>query len=208
MSTAQELITKFELQVDDTTELSSSEELALLNKIYTDICSAMAWEFLKKAHTATTSTTVPYIDLPSGFQYITVNSNYTSSAYEANRPVVFVGTSFTPYQVVSFSDRRQYRNQDGYCYVDIVNNRLYFTLQPTSAQSVEFDYAYLPEALTLTDSPVFPARFHDMIPYAMAVEDTIIQQSDKAKSYKSDNEKKYKDSMDDMAYWNSQLIQM
>ena len=208
MATAQEIITSFELQIDDTTDLSSTEELRLLNKIYNDICSLLPWEFLKKAFTGTTSTTVDYIALPSDFQYIVQNANYTDSSYSAFRPVVFVGPSFVPYQVVSWSDRRQYRNQDGYCYVDIVNSRLCFTKQPTEALAVEFDYIYIPADLTLSDSPVFPARFHDAIKYAMSVEDNIIQQSDKAKSYAAENKQLYKEAIADMRLWNANLQQM
>jgi hypothetical protein len=208
MSTAQEIITGFELQIDDTTDLSSTEELALANKICDDIYALLPWEFLKKPFTGTTSTTVDYIALPSDFQYIVQNANYTDASYPASRPVVFVGTEYRPYELVSWSDRRQYREKDGYCYVDIVNSRLYFTKQPASSESVEFDYIHIPTHMTLTDSPIFPARFHDAVKYGMAVEDSIIQQSDKAKSYAAENKQLYKGAIDDMRYWNSQLIQL
>lgn len=208
MATGQQIINNFELQVDDTTELSSTEELALLNKVYQDVYSELPWEILKTEFSGTTSTTVPYVALPSDFQYLTVNSNYTTSAEPSFRPVVFVGESYSQYQVVSYSDRRQYRNQDGYCYIDIANMRLVFTSQPTAAVPIEFDYIKVPEALTLATSPIFPERFHDMFQYAMAVEDSIIQQSDKAKSYKSENDKKYTETLNAMKYWNSNLIQM
>lgn len=134
--TSEQIITGFELQVDDTTELSSTEELAVLNRIYRKILSDRAWEFLKKSHTTTTSSSVPYVSLPSDFQYLTQNNNYTQNGYEASGPVVFVGSTYTPYRVVSWSDRRQYRDQEGYCYIDIVNSRLYFTKQPSSALSI------------------------------------------------------------------------
>lgn len=205
--TSEQIITGFELQVDDTTELSSTEELAVLNRIYRKILSDRAWEFLKKSHTTTTSSSVPYVSLPSDFQYLTQNNNYTQNGYEASGPVVFVGSTYTPYRVVSWSDRRQYRDQEGYCYIDIVNSRLYFTKQPSSALSIEFDYAYMPSDLTLSDTPVFPERFHDMLIYGMATDDSIIQQSDKAKSYAQENNAKYKAVFDSMCLWNANLIQ-
>jgi hypothetical protein len=208
MSTASQIIADFELQVDDSTELSSTEELSVLNRIYKYICSQKAWEFLKKAHTGTTSTTLPYISLPSDFGYLTQNYNYTETfSYEASNPVVFVGTAYKPYKVVSWSDRRQYLNQDNVCYIDIANSRLYFAKQPTSAESIEFDYISDPVSLTLSDTPLIPERFQPMLQYAMAVEDSIIQQSDKAKSYKNENQAKYKEYYDSMCYWNSRLVQ-
>lgn len=207
MSTATQIIELFELQVDDTSELSSTEELSILNRIYKHICSLKAWEFLKKAGTGTTSTTVPYIALPSDFSYLTQNNNYTeTSGNEAQGPVVFVGSNYSPYKVVSWSDRRQYRDQDGVCYIDIVNNRLYFAKQPTSAENVEFDYVSAPVSLGASDTPAIPDRFQPILIYAMAVDDAIIQQSDKAKSYRAENQAKYKEFLDSLSYWNSRLV--
>lgn len=207
MSTAQQIITDFELQIDDTTDLSSDEELRVLNKVARDIYTNQVWEFLKKAYTTTTDSN-QYVSLPSDFQFILQNNNYTDSSFSAKRPVVFVGSNYSPYQVVSWSDRRQYRDQDGYCYVDIVNLRLYFTKQLSAGLNVEFDYQYMPEDLTISDTPTLPSRFHDIFKYAMAVEDSIIQQSDKAKSYAPENRGKYKEILQNIQYWNSKLTQM
>ncbi len=208
MSTASQIIENFELYIDDMTELSSTEELALLNRVYKKVASLKAWELFKKAGTGTTSTTVPYIALPSDFAFLTQNYNYTETASnEANNPVVFVGSNYIPYKVVSWSDRRQYLNQDNVCYIDIVNSRLYFAKQPTSALSVEFDYIYTPADLVLADTPVIPTRFQPILFHAMCIDDFIIQMSDKAKSYKPEHEAKFKSYLDDMSYWNSRLVQ-
>lgn len=198
----------FQLQTDDTTELSSTEELAIANRVYRKILNDRPWEFLKKSDTGTIASDGT-IDLPSDFAYLVQNGNYTDSSYIARRPVVFVGSNYSAYNVVSWSDRRQYRNQDGYCYVDLVNSKLVFTSADTVAgQSYEFDYIYNPDDLELATSPVFPARFHELIVYGMQVDDNIIQQSDKAKSYMAENNAKYNDLMKDLAYYNSKLIQM
>lgn len=206
---ASEIITNFELYVDDMTELSSTEELALLNRVYKKVASMKAWEIFKKEATGTTSTTVPYISLPSDFASLSQNNNYTDmTSYEAKRPVIFVGTDYQPYEVVSWSDRRQYRNQDNICYIDIANSRLYFAKQPTEAKAVEYDYLYEPEDLTTTDTPVIPTRFQPILFHAMVIDDFIIQMSDKAKSYQRENEVKFKAYYDDMCMWNSRLVQM
>lgn len=206
--TAAQIIAKFELYYDDGTALSSQEELDLLNKIYQKVCANRPWEFLRNPFTGTQATSVPYIALPTNFGFLFQNHNYTDQSYTSDRPVIFVGTSFTPYEVVSYADRRQYRNQDGYAYIDIVNSRLYFTLQPTSAQSVEFDYANVPATLSTDDTPVFPSRFHDIIYHGMIVDQNMIEMTDKGKSYAQENQVQYTQYLHDLAYWNSQLIQM
>lgn len=205
--TGAELIDLFHLQVDDTSELSSTEELDLLNRIYQEVMTDRPWEITKKSFSGTQSTTVPYISLPSDFAYLTANYNFTERDMPGERPVVFVGAQYDPYKVVSWSDRRQYSNDSNTCYIDIANNRLYFTVQPTSAQAVEFDYHSVPTDLTLDTSPVFPTRFHQVLVFGMAVNSEIIQMSDKAKSYAPENKARYDKYLGDMCYWNANLVQ-
>lgn len=208
--TKQQIITKFELFMDDTTDLSSQEESDLFDKIYAMVCNDRPWEFLKKAASGTLSTSLPYVTLPTDFGYLTSNSNYTQTSDEASNPVVFVskdgGITFAPYRLVSWSDRRQYRNQDGYCYVDVPNSRLVFTAQPTGAWSYEFDYKAYATALALGGTPLFPSDYHDIIYHGMCVDDNIIQQSDKAKSYLAENQAKFTGYLSSMQYWNANLI--
>lgn len=206
--TGAEIITAFELQVDDLTELSSVEELALANKVYHKIAMDRPWEILKKTHAGTQSVTVPYIALPSDFAYLTENYNHTDRSYYAGRPVVFIGTNYQPYEVVSWSDRRTVRTDTNKCYIDIANSRLYFTVQPTTAQTVEFDYMSVPTDITTGTSPVFPARFHKIFQHGMAVEDFVLQLSDKAKSYAPENRALYESYLEDMAMWNAELVQL
>lgn len=206
--TKQETITKFELYMDDTTELSSQEESDLYDKVLDAIYRNRPWEILKTSYTATQSTSLAYIDLPANFAFFVQNHNYSEINADADGPVVFVGSAYTPYKIVSWSDRRQYRNRDGFCYVDIANMRLYFTVQPATAQSIEFDYYGLPTHLGLTESPVFPEDFHDTIYHGMCIEDNIIQQSDKAKSYAAENKTLYDNGIKDIAFWNANLIQI
>lgn len=206
---ASEIITKFEQYVDDTTELSTTEELALLNKIYQRVCMYRPWEFLKKSVTGTLSTSVPYVGLPTDFSYIINNNQYTDNSYPIDNnsapKVVFVGTNYEPYKIINYSDRRQYRNQKGYAYVDIVNSRLYFTLQPTSADSYEFDYMSVPTTLVASDTPSIPTRFQDIIYHGMAVDDSIIQMFPKAQSYLGENQAMYDKYLAEMSYWNANL---
>lgn len=206
--TGQEIITAFELQVDDMTELSSAEELTLLNRLYKKVCAARPWEFTKKTGSGVLDTSVPYVSLPADFLYFVANHNYTGNDEYAGRPVVFIGTRRQPYYVVSWSDRRQYASRNDVAYVDLANSRLVFTTQPITADAYEFDYHASPAALALGTSPIFHADFHPILQFAMATEDFVLQQSDKAKSYETSNQKRYDSYFEDLAYWNAQLVQM
>lgn len=205
MATAAQLITQFELQVGDLTELSSTEELTILNRVYQRICSDRPWEFLKKTAALTQSTSVPYIALPADFGYLAPNYNYSGNDWYSEGAVALVGSTYDPYTIIPFSDRNRYRDASNKAYIDSANNRIYFTKQPTSANAVAFDYVAAPVDLTTSDSPAFPARFHPIIVYGMAAEDFIIQLSDKAKSYAPENEKRYKEYLADMASWNAAM---
>ena len=206
--TTQEIIDKFFILVDDTTELLTSESLNLAQKIYNQIISNRPWEFLKKEFTGATNGTTT-VTLPADFAYMLDNQNYTDSSIgssQISRPcVVFVGTNYQAYRVVNWSDRMQYRTNNDVCWVDILNGNLVFAIAPSSGQTVIFDYAFIPATLTLVTSPVFPARFHDMIAFGMASDDMAIQIFDKAKSYAKEHESQYMSYMSDMAYYNSNL---
>jgi hypothetical protein len=202
------IIAKYRLFIDDTSDLSDQEESDLFDKVYQELMSDRPWEILKVSYAGTQSTTVPYVALPSDFGYLTQNHNYTQDNQYSDRPVVFVGTNYDPYSVINFSDRRQYRNQSGYAYIDIVNSRLYFTKQPTTANAIEYDYCKVPAALTGSGSPVFPARFHDILYHLMVTDGFIIQQSEKAKSYAGENMERAEQIKQQMAFWNAQLVQI
>jgi hypothetical protein len=204
--TGQEIINKFELYVDDLSELSSTEELELANKIYFNILDDRPWEFLKKEW-STTTTGAAYLTLPTDFRYFIENQGYTDNSIQdesGSRPMaVFVNGS--PYKIINWSDRRQYVNSAGYCYVDIVAGRLYFTATPTSGLTVSADYIYKPAALTLSTEPVFPETYQHAIYHGMAVDDMIVQLFDKARSYASENQAKFNEYMRSLGYYNSNL---
>ncbi|MBS1516603.1 MAG: hypothetical protein JSS91_00790 [Bacteroidetes bacterium] len=202
-----EIISSFELYVDDTTELSSVEELALANKIYYKICSDRDWEFLK-TEWLTTTTGANYIALPSDFDHFTENNSYTENneSVEDNKSPKVILVNGQKYYLINWSDRRQYANRNNYCYVDVANSRLYFTVTPATGLSISADYIKVPTALTTNTSPVFPARFHSMIYHGMAVDDMIIQIFDKARSYAEQNQRMFESYKADMALWNSHQL--
>lgn len=209
--TGAQIIAAFEQYVDDTTELSSSEELALLNKWYYRVCSWKTWELYKKEKTGSMTTTTT-ITLPDDFENLVENYNYTDNQYSteinAKPVVIFItsGNTTSVVQVINWSDRRQYANNAGYCYVDLALGQIVFCGAQPSGATYSYDYKYTPEALTTSTSPTFPTRFHDMLYHGMATDDMIIQLFDKARSYAKENKSAYDSYMADMSSWNSQLL--
>lgn len=206
--TGQEIITAFELQVSDLTELSSTEELTLLNKVYKKEIGTKPLEITKKEATGFLSTTVPYISVPADFNFLVANHNYTDRGEYANLPVIFVGTNGDRYHVVSWSDRRQYLHDGKAAYLDVRNGRIVFTVQPNEASAYSFDYHAIPDSLTLNTSPIIPSHLCPIFAHLMATEDFVLQLSDKAKSYANENMTLAKSYRDDIALWNSNLVQM
>ena len=211
--TASQIITTFELLVSDVTELSSSEELSLLNRVYQKICTDRPFEFSKKASTGTlaSDTVGSYITVPADFAYFVQNNQFTDNTmgvYNNAVPrVIFiiVDNAYIPYQIINYSDRRQYLNRSGFAYLDIRAGVIRFT-GTVAGTSYEFDYIAVPDLLTLLDTPIFPGRFHDMIAFGMAVDNDILQLSPKATSYLNENNAKYESYMKDLQYWNAMLL--
>lgn len=205
--TKEEIITKAQLYLDDSSELSTAEFSDLFDKMYRKVNTNRIWEGTKKEGSGTTSTSVAYVALASDFLSLVANNNYADSNEYANRPVIFRGANYTPYKVISWSDRRQYRNTDGYAFIDWANQRVEFTKQPTVAEAIEYDYqASMPE-LANAESPWFPEEFHDVLYHYMVADDFVLQHSDKAKSYANENIAMGDKILERMIMWNARLVQ-
>ncbi len=220
--TAQDIITQFELQVSDITELSEVEELMLLNRVYFKVCTDRPWEFSK---TNATGTVVYdsvlqqyYIAIPSDFAYFIENNNFTDNSISfdgtANPKTIFVSNgvnSYSPFKIINYDDRQQYYNQSGFAYVNWKTGRIIFTgpVPNTylSNMAFTFDYVSFPTALGINDTPIFPAAYHPILLYGMASENDIIQLKNKGDSYKAENDAKYNEYLNLMAYWNALQFQ-
>lgn len=189
--TGNDIILKYELQVDDQSELSYTEELDLANDVYGDICDDRDWEWLKKTASGTLSTSLPYVTLPADFKYVVMNKDNVST--------VLVGTAYREYVVIPFSSRRDHRDQDGFCYIDVPNSRLVFTKQPISAESYEFDYVHIQPDLATNTSPLFRSGFHPIIAYGMAARFNNLEQTDKGNSYQKENQALYNEVLHSLA---------
>ncbi len=204
--TGSEIIAKFETYTDDTTELSSDEELALLNKVYHKVCDDRPWEILKKEASGTLSSTTQ-ITLPTDFAHFLDNYGSTdnSASIETNARPRVIWINDTPIQIVNWSDRKQYLNNARFAYVDIASMLVKFCGAQPGGATYSFDYKAVPADLTTTTSPIFPTRFHHILYHMMASEDMIIQLFDKARSREQENRALAAGYLADMALWNANL---
>lgn len=201
----QQIINEFELQVGDITDLSTSEELALLNRVYKRVSSLRPWEYLKKNASGSilSDSLGSYISLPTDFQYLTESTQLTDNtiAWTGNNIPKMLFINGSPMKVVNYSDRRGYKTSN-VAYIDLANKKIRFTQNVSG--DYDFDYVSEPEDLTLTTSPVSPQRFNYIYVYAMAGENDVIQLSEKAKSYRAENLANYKNELANLEYWNAQ----
>lgn len=202
----QAIIDKAGLYTDDTTELSTQEALDVLNDKYHAVCDDRDWLFLKKSAEGTMVTTTT-ITLPSDFASVLENMNATDNSTQQEfgaRPVIiFLG--ILRFQLINWSDRKRYEDRDGYCYLDIPNNVIVFTVAQSGLLAYQFDYKFVPTDLTLTTSPLFPTRFHSMLQYALATDEMVIQLFPQNRSNEPANEIRYQKKLSDMALWDANL---
>lgn len=218
--TGQIILNKFELYVGDQSELSSADELDLLNKKYDEVMSDRPWEFIKKSTNLTTnggfttvagvtSSDVPTatIPIPSDFRYFIEDNQMTDNSdhhqNNAGAKVIYVGSQRVPYQIVNWSDRRRVQNRSGYCFLDRPSSCIRFTTVPPDTSYYEFDYIQTWVALTTSTSPIFPAEFHPILFHLMCVDEVIIELFDRTHSYAVENQNAADDFKARMAYWNS-----
>lgn len=204
------ILNKFHLYTGDQSELSTSDELDLLNDKYDIIMSDRHWSFLKTSASGAISVSggVASIALPSNFRYLTENNLKTDNSEtiynNAAAKVVFVGAAYTPYQVVNYSDRRQYRGNGGnYCYIDLNLKQIIFFVVPADTSYYEFDYIQTWSPITLTTSPIFPAEYHKMLAPMMALDSVIMNLFDRTHSYSNENQALVTERMSALKYWDS-----
>jgi hypothetical protein len=208
--TPEEVIALFQVYVDDATELSTTEEFLVLRKVFNKIWLAKPWEFAKSTASGTFALTRPHIPKPEDFSNFLENNTYTDNTVSvdnnASPKVIFVSSAYTPYQIINWSDRRQYRNKSGYAYLDLPNNGITFTATPLATDTYEFDYKTIPPTLALgVVIPGIPTAFHDMLYHGMAVEDDIILRFPKAQSYAAENQAKFDGYLHDLSQYNASL---
>lgn len=187
--TGQQIIDRFELYTDDTTELSSVEELILANDKLRVIYMEQPWEFLRRRKTGTVEADGK-ISVPADFDEFLENYNDDSTVSEPLMKVVYIGSQNNPYRVIPMGQR----NMTGFgnvCWYDPSDKKINFAQSPGAGALYEFDYKTSPDDLTVGTSPLLPPEYHPMVVFAMLIDEEIIQKSEKARSNMQDNAIQY-----------------
>lgn len=185
--TGQQIIDRFELYTDDTTDLSSDEELILANDKLRLIYMEQPWEFLRRKKTGTVESDGK-ITTPTDFDEFLENFTDDPATGEAVMKVVYVNRS--PYLVVPMGQR----NASGFsnvCWIDPSDGKINFAQSPGAGGSYEYDYKTSPDDITVSTSPKLPAEYHPMIVFSMLIDEDIIKKSEKARSNMQDNAVQY-----------------
>lgn len=167
--TGQQCIDKFHNFVSD--ELDSDFELQLANDAMHEIEEEVQPEGLKKTSTSASTTVgqtyTTAIDLPSDF-FAPCNT-------------IYVGTQ--PYTQVPFERATEFRDVPNRFYIDHANGEYHLTGTQASVQTITFPYFYATADITTSTSPVWPSRFHSLIPLKMAEMYYAIDQGEKQRAW-------------------------
>lgn len=151
--TTNEIKSMFERLIDDT--VSDDLALDLANTAKDAIETERDWEILLSSDTSNTTTVgntfETAIALPTDF---------------SNVVDIFVGD----YRQlpIPFEHQRRWKDSQARYFIDYKNNNLYLCGTVSTSETIYIYYLYETDALTLTTSPVWPARFHKLIAYKMA----------------------------------------
>jgi len=205
MNTVQEILTAFELEVDDSSELSSSEELSILNRNYMLLATDRPWEELKKGASGNilSDSIGYYITLPTDFM------SFAERDDNGGKWKIYVGSQLEEYSVVPFSERRNYRNMSGYAYLDMQNRKIYFSYTPVEF-TYEFDYCKIPSELIIATTPTpivpfFPSSYWHILVHMMARDSYIISLFEKDRAYTKEQELKYQEWFGKLSLYNANL---
>ncbi len=187
--TGQQIIEKFETYTDDTTDLSSDEEISLANDKLRLIYMEQPWEFLRRKKSGVVGNDGK-IALPTDFDEFLENYSDDPSIGEAIMRVLYIGSQKAPYLIVPMG-QRNVNNFSNVCWIDPSDSKINFSQNPGTGASYEFDYKTSPDDITVNTSPALPPEYHPMIVFAMLIDEEIIKKLEKARSSMQDNAVQY-----------------
>lgn len=187
--TGQEIIQKFEMYTDDTTDLSSDEEISLANDKLRVIYMEQPWEFLRRGKTGAIEGDGK-ISVPTDFDEFVENFSDDPNVSEPLQKVVYIGSSKQPYFVIPMGQRNALQGSN-VCWYDPSTSKITFAQSPGAGASYEYDYKTSPDDITVNSSPKLPAEYHPMIVFAMLIDEEIIKKSEKARSNMDINQIQY-----------------
>lgn len=187
--TGQQIIDRFELYTDDTTDLSSDEELILANDKLRLVYMEQPWEFLRRKKAGVIESDGK-ITLSSDFDEFLENFSDDAAYGEPVMKVVYIGNQKAPYLVVPMGQRNA-NSFSNVCWIDPTDGKINFVQSPGVGATYEYDYKTSPDDITVATSPKLPAEYHPMIVFSMLIDEEIIKKSEKARSSMQDNAVQY-----------------
>ena len=195
--TTSEILDDFDKLTDEMSELSPDQKLALADSKYRDVLNDRDWEFLRTEGSAVV--TAGEIAIPADFR------NFAENNKTKYRFGFWIGTlnSASFYPVVNMQDRRVRTDMS---YFDARNSKIVLAEGLSlNGQTATFDYFYKPNALTVDTSPVFNSDHHKVIPYLMAGEHYLIDQTEAGRTQKDNYDALAQEVIEDMQYEDDQL---
>jgi hypothetical protein len=195
---ADTIISQFEECVQD--ELDQVSELFLLNEVKDTIETSRAWAFLTAKDATKT--------VPSGVAWQSPIALPTDFAIPSPRGI-YAGTDLIAYKQVPFEAQVDFQSITYAYFIDYYNSNYYLCGNPTPGQTVNFFYRRFSPTLALTANGgqpwVFPARFHPLLVYEMAIKYFTWDQGDKSRSWDDRWEKFAMRTRDQMEEWDDEL---
>jgi hypothetical protein len=188
--TGTQIITKFETLVGDS--LDPDFTLQLANDAKNSIETELELEITKKLNSSLSTT--------AGQTYTTskaLPSDFLSPL------VIRVGTQRV--YPIPFEAQIDYRDINGYYWIDMANDVYYLTGTQGSAQTIYFFYQRETDDLTTGTSPIWPTRFHSLIPYEMARKYFAIDAGEKGRSWSPEMQVFYTELKNQMIQWDHKL---
>lgn len=174
--TADEILSQFESLIDDS--LDQTTELFLLNEVKDSIESERQWAMLMALDTSqsanpgdTFATTHP---LPSDFGLPSPRG-------------IYVGTDLIPYKQIPSESQIDFQSITYAYFIDYYNSKYSLCGSVSQSGPIKFFYRRFSGTMALTANGgqpwVFPARFHPLLVYEMAIKYFAANQGDKAKAW-------------------------
>ena len=186
----QAIIDKFELLIGDS--LDPDFSLQLVNDAKNSIETELQLEITKKLNssgaTVAGQTYTTSESLPSDF---------------LSPLAIRVGTQRV--YPIPFEGQIDYRDINGYYWIDLANDVYYLTGTQGSANTIYFFYQRETDDLTVSTSPVWPTRFHSLIPYEMARKYFAIDAGEKGRSWLPEMQAFYMELKRQIIDWDSKL---
>lgn len=188
--TGQQIIDKFETIVGDS--LDPDFTLQLVNDAKNSIETELQLEITKKVNSSGS---------------VTAGQTYTTSrslpADFFSPLAVWVGTR--PLTPVPFEHQHLYQSDSSKYWIDLANSNYYLGGTQGTAGTIYFYYQRATDDLVTNTSPVWPTRFHSLIPYEMARKYFAIDQLEKSRSWLPEHQTFYMEIKRQMIDWDARL---